>query len=172
MRIDEIFDNPYNWRWADIRGTAAKMFSAKVAAISLGDIVTALYPDRPSKMSAMAGNLAAKFEVEDDTIWVMFEKGKKGHWFVAFDSEASRMNNKKQYSNTNAGHPGKVLATVIEIIKDFMVHYQPEVMHFTAHDNKRASIYKAIVNKIGTYNKFKPHIEQRGNKGHAFTLSK
>ena len=172
MRIDEIFDNPYEWHWEDMRGMTHKMFAMKTAAIGLGDVVTAMKPVRPSRFSASSGRMAATFKVDEDTIWVMFERGRPGHWFVTFDSQENRLGKDKTYSNTGGGHAGKILATVIDIVKDFMVHYEPEVLHFTARDRKRASVYKAIVNKIGSYNKYKADIEKHGAEGEQFSLSR
>jgi len=172
MRIDELFNDPYHWEWSDMRGPVAKMFSVKTAAVTLGDVDVARNPDRPSKLSASSGSMAATFDVGEDTIWVTFERGKQGHWFVAFDSQTNKLDKGKDYKLTGAGHPGRILATVIEIVKDFMVHYEPEVLHFTANDIKRASIYKAIVNKVGNYNKYKSHSEKHGNNGEHFSLSR
>ena len=171
MKINEVFDKPYEWHWEDLRGRPHKMLSVKTAAVTGGDIETAINPDRPSKFSASSGQLAATFDVDDDIIWVTFNRGRTGHWFVSFDSQTNRMKHDKDYVNTNSGHAGKVLATVIEIVKDFINHYNPTAIHFTANDNKRASIYKAIVNRIGKYNKFKPHIQQT-NKATAFALER
>ena len=171
MKINEVFDKPYDWHWEDMRSVPHKMLSVKTAALTDGDVTNAVYPDRPSKFSASSGQLAATFDLDDDTIWVAFNRGRAGHWFVTFDSEINKMKHDKDYENTNSGHAGKVLATVIEIVKDFINHYNPKEIHFTATDNKRASIYKAIVNRIGKYNKFKPHIEQ-GGKSTMFTLAR
>jgi len=173
MRIDELFNDPYVWQWKDMRGPVHKMFSAKTAAISLGDVVTAMNPERPSKLSASSGRMAASFDVGKDTIWVTFERGQPGNWFVAFDSQDNKLEKGKDYKLTGAGHPGRILATVIEIVKDFLTHYEPEVLHFTANDPKRASIYRAIVKKIDHYNKYKGHENSHSDekRGH-FNLSR
>jgi len=53
-----------------------------------------------------------------------------------------------------------------------MVHYEPKVLRFTANDRKRASIYRAIVNKIKTYNKYKAYSDKQGGNGEHFSLSR
>jgi len=172
MRIDEIFDNPYPWKWIDNRKMLEKMLSVKVAASTLGSISLAKHPDRPSKVSSMLGPVGATFKVEDDAIWVLFEHDGPKSWTVNFDSANNRMSDHKEFQNTEAGHPGRVLATVIDIIEDFLVSYEPQVLHFKAMDNKRASIYKTILNRIKQYNRFKGSVALHGNKGHQFTLKK
>jgi len=173
MRIDEIFNDTYDWEWNDDRHNIRKMMSSK--GQRLGTVDIGRY--RPGKWDQWSGQLAATFEVEDDTIWVMFNRGKPGNWFVMFDSQENKMDNGKKYELTGAGHPGRIIATVIEIVKDFLNHYQPEVLHFTANDMKRGRIYKAIVNKIEKYNDYevgnitdfdsgqKTHVELAKEKG-------
>ena len=172
MRIDEIFDNPYEWSWTDRRGPMHKMMAVKGAAIGLGSVSTAISPERPSKISAMSKLMSATFDVEDDTIWVHFEGNKDGLWTVVFDSEINKLEKDNEFGKTDAGHPGKILATVIDIVKDFMVHYEPQELQFIAKDQKRASIYRAIVHKIKSYNKYKAQITKHGNQGEYFSLQR
>ena len=155
-----------------MRGPVHKMFSLKSAAIGLGSVEMARNPDRPDQVSQISGKMAASIEVPGDTIWVMFEGDKEGIWYVTFDSQTNKLEKRKTFQSTGAGHAGRILATVTDIIKDFVVHYNPTELRFTAKDQKRASIYKAIVKKVGNYNKYKTRTSKHGDKGEYFSLQR
>jgi len=46
----------------------------------------------------------------------------------------------------------KIMATVLEAIKDVVRKYDPIEFYFSSHDNRMNRIYKYIAGKIGGYN--------------------
>lgn len=173
MYLVELFDNPYEWKWDDDRGLLTKMLSSKL--MKRKPIVIDDEDYKPSKLRAKFKSLAATFQVEDkdgteDTIWVMFHNNAGNQWEVTFDSQRNKIDKDKRYELTNTGHPSKVVATVIDIIKSFVANYTPAVLSFSATDKKRKAIYRTIAGKFKSYKGYKSNISDSPDFGTTFTF--
>ena len=144
MKINELFDSTYDWKWDDARGVVASMIASKFEDPG--------QEYEPSKLRAKFKNLAATFEVESgDIIWVMFLNGDGNQWEIVFDSQENKLDKEKSFADTGAGNASKVIATVMEIVKTFVDKYQPVVIQFSAQDRKRTAIYSALARQFKNY---------------------
>lgn len=76
-------------------------------------------------------------------------EGEDDSWEVSFaevDSEG-----KPTYGSTGAGTEVQVLSFVVAAAKEFNERYTPEKFSFSADDAKRASMYRAIIKRVGGF---------------------
>lgn len=92
----------------------------------------------------------ARFKTSDGgTIVVLFGKYKSGAWDVEFEKDGD-------YSKTNEGDQFAIMATVMDIIKDFVESVQPPELIFSAEKDpkpgarmdSRPNLYKRMVSKF------------------------
>ena len=92
----------------------------------------------------------AEFSTENEDYFVTFEKefinSSANDYIVRFDS---REGGEEAYSKTGKFEANVVLATVIEIIKDFVQTKDPDSIVFSAENDEinRGSVYRKIISR-------------------------
>lgn len=122
MLLSELFDQPAPWSWNDD-------------------------DDR------MLGEYQANFSVGGSNYYVIFSEYEMGGEYPTYSVEFGRKPDDRSISRhgvTNTGHAPAVFATVLDTIVRFIRAQEPNInLHFSAKEESRASLYRAIIKRLG-----------------------
>lgn len=131
MRIDEIANQPLEWKW--YRNTPGSMRQRYKQIMGTPNLK----------------KTGAEFEAGDQTIFVVFAQDDDGIYHLLFDSTENR-NPDKAFKLTGAGTAtaGQIFATIAQITSEFIDKMNLDHIAFVAASEKRAKLYLHLAKRF------------------------